>query len=905
MANQTSEQYTENLFQAIDTIIANRVSRLPYDQTIICEITNADNAEYGRYLVKTYSQSNGYNDVSFTAYSDNTEYVVGDRVYVRIPAGDFTQQKVITGNYVAEQQNTTLVDTDSYWIAETQTLDEETSTFNITDSDVLYDLDENEIFPGYQAFRIKFRPNIDERFVGMPYNVADLDVKFKISIQYKVPNILNSAMLTRDFTISVRALNPNLLRNPNKILNYDINLYNVVAGSPVQLHKITLTELMYTGNSADSVENPALSFIDVSLTFGYYLTNNIDRFLTLYTDNIFYSPLDTSTHTHTVYAHYYDCSNITDKELEPLMAAEDVLNASFDGSTIITGATIAGADNLGYSIEIPITQNQDNTLNNEQYIYTVYLTSTLEQDRIVAQDSIDLTNVDYYASLSGNINNASSFLAAKPLSGEEESQWNYNNGIYYLYGQDGKPTDSSASFITRRAYIQLIDYYDPNNNFNNGALTAQISGSNSMIVPVKTDGQFYHVDSNPKIAYAEFKISNYYAQNKKDNTIIWTYRPNHSDTTYTYQQELIFGYSGSQGADYSLILELTDSTGKEIPAIVMGQNTTYKIQPHLYNYSNNEINGSGYTYSKVNSSRWPSWLDIDSTGQLTVNGYTSPPSSPTGQERIDYYCPVVKVAIESLSIEAFIPIALAEENNTFLSGPTTIVYDITGKKPFTSKVPYKLYREGQSALVDITCELVIPKETPSEALQSLYPKLEDKSLVLPSAYSTEMTDAPPTIIIKNGAEVVWIQPLYIWQNKYPSSMTNGEANKVIIPEQGSSGDRKIISTNVGRVLSNGAGLFIGDYGTDSSSQYGLYAFKQIENTEQVKNIFKLTADGDFSITKDLVLNGIINRNGDQTTSATIADLVDAIRILKNVLLDLDPAHSAELNNIKLEIEENG
>ena len=59
MANQTSEQYTENLFQAIDTIIANRVSRLPYDQTIICEITNTDNAEYGKYLVKAYSTSIG------------------------------------------------------------------------------------------------------------------------------------------------------------------------------------------------------------------------------------------------------------------------------------------------------------------------------------------------------------------------------------------------------------------------------------------------------------------------------------------------------------------------------------------------------------------------------------------------------------------------------------------------------------------------------------------------------------------------------------------------------------------------------------------------------------------------------------------------------------------------------
>lgn len=897
MANQTAEQVTENLFQAVDTIIKQRVSNLPYDQTIICEITNADNAQYGRYLAKTYSQSNGYNDVSFTVYSDNTEYVVGDRVYVRIPAGDYTQQKVITGNYVAERQDSTLVSTDSYWIASEIVLDEETSRFDITDSDIIYDLEDGRVFPGYQAFRIKFRPHIDERLVGMPYNIADLDVKFNISIQYTVPNVLNSAVLTRDFIVSLRALNPNLFRNPNKILSYDIDLYNVVANSPVQLRRITLSNLSYRGNSAEDFDGTqVLYFDDVSLTFGYYLTNNIDSFLTLYTDSVFYSPLETSIRNHIVYAHYYDCSNITDKILEPILAAESDLKASFDGNAVIPNVVIENAEEMGYSIAIPISTGTPDTLNNERYTYTVFLTSTLQQDRIVAQDSIDLINVDYYATLSGNIGNASSFLIAKQLDPSEEELYNYNNGIYYIYGQDGKPTDSSASFITRRAYIRLVDYYDPNNNFNNGNLTARVSG-NSMIIPI--DNICHIVPSHPEEAYFEFKISNYYAQNKKDNSIIWTYTPNDSQTSYTYEQELMFGYSGSQGADYSLILSLT-SNGKEIPAIVMGQNATYKIVPHLYDYSNNEvISGISFSYSKVNTGagRWPSWLNLDENGNLTVNGYVAPSEA----DRTTYYCPIVKTSITDLSIEAFMPIALAQEADTFLSGPTTITYDITGKKPFTSKVPYKLYREGSAPLIQITCELIIPKESPSEALKSLYPKLDGLSLILPSAYSTEMRDAPPTIIIKNNGQTVWIQPLYIWQNKYPNSMTNGEANKVIIPEK--DGNRQIINTNVGRVLTNGAGMFIGDYGTASSSQYGLYAFKPIDD-EYVENIFKLTANG-VSATEDLAFNNIAVSGEDR--AATVKDLVNAINILKTALLTVitDPTQTAKLNTIDLEIMENG
>jgi hypothetical protein len=44
-------EYTENLFRSIDTIIAERVKHLPYDTTEIVEIINANNAANGIYKV--------------------------------------------------------------------------------------------------------------------------------------------------------------------------------------------------------------------------------------------------------------------------------------------------------------------------------------------------------------------------------------------------------------------------------------------------------------------------------------------------------------------------------------------------------------------------------------------------------------------------------------------------------------------------------------------------------------------------------------------------------------------------------------------------------------------------------------------------------------------------------------
>lgn len=84
--------YTENLFRSIDTIIAERVRRLPYDQTQIVKIIDDKNAKSGIYKVSSDQQ---YEEI---VYSDNPTYINDDKVYVLRIAG--TERRFIIGLYM-------------------------------------------------------------------------------------------------------------------------------------------------------------------------------------------------------------------------------------------------------------------------------------------------------------------------------------------------------------------------------------------------------------------------------------------------------------------------------------------------------------------------------------------------------------------------------------------------------------------------------------------------------------------------------------------------------------------------------------------------------------------------------------------------------------------------------------
>lgn len=86
--------YSEILMQSMDILVAKRLSELQFDKTINCQITDTSAADKGEYEVTDGA-------TTFTAYSRDVTYKVGDSVYVTIPNGDFDNQKQIVGKYVS------------------------------------------------------------------------------------------------------------------------------------------------------------------------------------------------------------------------------------------------------------------------------------------------------------------------------------------------------------------------------------------------------------------------------------------------------------------------------------------------------------------------------------------------------------------------------------------------------------------------------------------------------------------------------------------------------------------------------------------------------------------------------------------------------------------------------------
>lgn len=113
------KDYAEILFQSIDEILTKRLEGISYDITDIVTIVDNSEAEKGKYKVSDLS-------ATYYAYSSDTSYKLDDAVYVTIPNGDYTQQKIIIGKYIAKNATPfvfqspfeTIVDTSGNLIAD-------------------------------------------------------------------------------------------------------------------------------------------------------------------------------------------------------------------------------------------------------------------------------------------------------------------------------------------------------------------------------------------------------------------------------------------------------------------------------------------------------------------------------------------------------------------------------------------------------------------------------------------------------------------------------------------------------------------------------------------------------------------------------------------------------------------
>ena len=85
-------KYENQILDAIETIVDQKVKNAGYDKTIQAKIISCDDPTIGKYKVQ-------YQDSSFYAYSGSSEisYISGSEVYILIPDNDMSRDKTILG----------------------------------------------------------------------------------------------------------------------------------------------------------------------------------------------------------------------------------------------------------------------------------------------------------------------------------------------------------------------------------------------------------------------------------------------------------------------------------------------------------------------------------------------------------------------------------------------------------------------------------------------------------------------------------------------------------------------------------------------------------------------------------------------------------------------------------------
>lgn len=88
----------ENLFQAVDIIVGQRLQDVSFDKTIICTIVDDSKKKNGCYVVTDGT-------IKFNAYVNDATYRNNDQVRVSILGGDFGEKKFIVGKYTGDEDS--------------------------------------------------------------------------------------------------------------------------------------------------------------------------------------------------------------------------------------------------------------------------------------------------------------------------------------------------------------------------------------------------------------------------------------------------------------------------------------------------------------------------------------------------------------------------------------------------------------------------------------------------------------------------------------------------------------------------------------------------------------------------------------------------------------------------------
>lgn len=837
-----SNELNEKIFRSVDTIVSARLQNLPFDQTIVGTIISVPENDTGtqKYMVD-------YKGAQLTVFvnSENVKYAMNEEVYVLIPQGDFTARKIITGRVINDykEQGTNESDiflpnnTTSYLTTSEKNINIITTNKEQVINLVQDEYESNNYKVGYTTLQVAF--NLMADLYSSQKSVSAGTYGIIVSLNYIDQNTLDKNPKKEELKIKRFSCDEMLLMNKYRSGGYTSQKFTIDIGNWI-ITKVSVSawydnQFVDTEKKSITSEDEIFFHIkDLKISYGYLksdfpTTDDSDIGVYLYSLNRlqYKSSEENSVRTANLAARAINKITGLNIPYQWTNAYLYIYNKSDTSDSVNAGVgwSYALTENVAKkhsNMEITLPSGAQNQEARYKLIITVATGSTTPQ--AVSKERV-FTNLTF--------NNNIFLLAGITMTPHK------NNNTFYSYGQDNQLlARSDGEQIQRIAVEYNSQDTDKLTTLAEGVnLTYYIPKESTMILPVEESSTtavfnevLYYVynkvltknDLINNIFYIPFKIASLYSPTFKNNTIKCEVEIN--DQTYSNSLDLLFGTSGSSGANYILVLELQqqEKDGRYITKKALPFNDTinsYRIHPILYDYTWQRLDLPTDEESKPQFN----WYDtankdmINQTVELTADGILNLKQPLTSTDNISSKL-IIKMTgmYQGSSLTGYLAIPVSFDNQYVCAdGCSIITYDITGKKPIYEKTPYKLYSQNSSGDLIAESGLVWELLPLTEKLL----KLENNIIWPPTVYSKPESLAYVQALINR--RVVWIQPIIMINNTYPVAMWSDVQGREINFES----SLKLLSTTVGQLNSDQRnGVLMGTFLDNGKERYGLYAF---------------------------------------------------------------------------------
>ena len=357
----------------------------------------------------------------------------------------------------------------------------------------------------------------------------------------------------------------------------------------------------------------------------------------------------------------------------------------------------------------------------------------------------------------------------------------------------------------------------------------------------------------------DYRIQKTYNQTKVNNTIRCTITKNQIE--YSASKDFTFGLMGTNGTDATVVIDFEDNK----VALTADRDEALSLRAHLYDSTHKEIDLNN---KDLNISCEWSWYKIKLNSgdnvQIKQRILYDADGKQSGEDTtIDVNkCFIEHLAFDELNNQFLIlqakikgwgdydlisykaiPIRKNRQYRNYI-GPTDIVYNSSGYADYY-KQPFELW--WCDNLADIGDNDNVVDKTLTIKAEDLQWKIGNpfneqsqylgtiSNNILKPVYVYIKDSQPYSIICKQNNNIVWIQPLVIIQNQYPSTTINKWDGKEISMEGGVILTPAIAAGKKNKEDNTFSGVMIGDWGQkksdtdpdtapDIAEQTGVYGF---------------------------------------------------------------------------------